>query len=142
MIFCDNVYSGINFNQCICRAGWMSRDVLDSGEIYEPKTVKSAYKIDADSMFCYLFAVDIDKREVIWLNLADSKASRVAGTNEFSWLKEYFHACDTMNMRKLFTYAGTVVDTPDEADLVVGDIVTEKPQIHSYECEKAFSYLA
>ena len=142
MIFCNNVFSGIDFSQCVCRAGWMSRDVLDSGEVYEPKTVKSSYTINGKSTYAYLFAIDLMTREVIWLNLIDENRARVAGSTEFGWLESYFHACDTMNMRKLFEYAGTVVDTPEEADLVVGDIETDKEQIRSCDWEKAFSYIS
>lgn len=143
MVFTDNVYSGISFVKCVCRAGWMSRDVEDSGEIYEPKTVKSAYTINAKTTFCYLYAIDIEKREVIWLNVADAQNRCVAGTGEFRWLYDYFTLCETMNMRKLFEYAATeVIETPDEADLVVGDIETDKEQIRSYEFEKVFAYLS
>ena len=142
MVFCNNVYSGKDFSEVICRAGWMSRDVLDNGAVYEPKAVKSAYTIDAKSTFAYLYAIDIEAREVIWLNVIDSNRSRVAGTNEFSWLYDYFTLCDTMNMRKLFTYcAEEVVDDPEDADLVVGDIETDKEQIRSFEFEKALAYL-
>ena len=40
LIFCDNVYSGTNFSKCFCKAGYMLRDWEDSGQVYEPKTVK------------------------------------------------------------------------------------------------------
>ena len=40
MIFCDNVYSRVNFDKCFCKAGYMTRDIEDSGNVYEPKTVK------------------------------------------------------------------------------------------------------
>lgn len=33
MIFCANVYSGINFDEGFCRAGFMLRDQEDSGKI-------------------------------------------------------------------------------------------------------------
>ena len=142
IVFCDNVYTpGVRFDQCVCRAGWMSRDILDSGEVYEPKTIKSAYTIDAKSTFCYLYAIDIEKREVIWLNMAENSNVRVAGTAKFDWLYPTFTLTDTMNMRKLFAYAGQLVDSPDEADLVVGDIQTDKDQIRSWEFEKALAYL-
>lgn len=142
MVFCDNVYFGDNFSKIVCRAGWMSRDVLDSGEVYEPKTVKSAYTIDAKTTFAYLFALDLETREVIWLNVADSKRYAVAGESEFDWLYSYFTLINTMNMRKLFTYcANEVVDNPDDADLVIGDIETDKEQIRSYEFEKVNAYL-
>ena len=140
MVFCNNVFSGKDFSECVCRAGWMSRDVIDSGEIYEPKTVKSAYTINAKSTYAYLFAIDLEDRSVVWLNLAETTRARVAGQTEFGWLEEYFTACDTMNMRKLFEYAGTVVSL-DDAELVVGDVETDKPVIRSWEFEKAFAYL-
>lgn len=143
MVFCNNVFSGKDFSECVCRAGWMSRDILDNGEVYEPKTVKSAYTINAKSTYAYLFAIDLATREVIWLNVIDSTRARVAGTTEFSWLYDYFTLCDTMNMRKLFTYcANEVVDTPEEADLVVGDVETDKELIRPYEFEKALAYLS
>ena len=142
MVFTNNVYSGVDFANVVCRAGWMSRDVLDSGEVYEPKTVQSAYTINAKTTFAYLYAIDIEKREVIWLNVCDAERARVAETKEFDWLYSYFETCNVMNMRKLFTYAATeVVDDPEDADLVIGDIKTEKEQIRSYEFEKALAYL-
>ena len=55
LICCDNVYSGSGFNNCICRAGYMIRDREDSGEVFEPKTVKSSFTINCDSNFAYLF---------------------------------------------------------------------------------------
>ena len=142
MVFCNNVYSGKDFSEVVCRAGWMSRDILDSGEIYEPKTVRSAYTINAKSTFCYLYAIDVEKREVIWLNIADADRRIVAGNSQLEWLEKYFNACESMNMRKLFEYAGEVVSAPEAADLVVGDISTDKEQIHSYEFEKALRYIA
>lgn len=143
IVFCNNVYSGIDFSECVCRAGWMARDTEDSGAIYEPKTVRSAYTINAKSTFCYLYAIDVEKHEVIWLNQTDNRRARVAGATEFDWLQKSFNICDTMNMRKLFEYAAEeVVSSPDEADLVVGDIKTDREQIRSYEFEKAFSYLS
>jgi hypothetical protein len=141
MVFTNNVYSGKDFSEVVCRAGWMSRDILDSGEVYEPKTVRSAYTIDAKTTFAYLFAIDIADRSVIWLNVADANRHIVAGESEFSWLYDYFTLTDTMNMRKLFEYAGTVVDTVEEAELVIGDVDTDKPLIRPYEFEKALAYL-
>ena len=142
MIFCDNVYtSGRKFSDGYCRAGWMARNTDDSGEIYEPKTVRSAYSITGDISSAYLFAIDLLKREVIWLNLSDAKEVRVAGTNDFSWLYDAFTLVDTMSIGKLFRLMGEVVDTPEEAELVVGDIETDKPQIRSWEFEKVIPYL-
>ena len=68
-ILCDNVYTGTGFNNCICRAGFMMRDIVDSGEVFEPKTVQSSFAINCDSNFAYLFAIDLEKRKP-WLPLA------------------------------------------------------------------------
>jgi len=142
MIFCDNVYSsGRKFSDGYCRAGWMARNTNDSGEIYEPKTVRSAYSITGDTSFAYLFAVDLLKREVIWLNLSNAREKRIAGTNDFSWLYDTFTLVETMSIGKLFRLMGEVVDTPEEAELIVGNIETDKPQIHSWEFEKVIPYL-
>lgn len=142
MIFCDNVYtSGRKFSDGYCRAGWMARNTNDSGEIYEPKTVHSAYSITGDISFAYLFAIDLLKREVIWLNVSDAKEKRIAGTNDFSWLYDTFTLVETMSIGKLFRLMGEVVDTPEEAELVIGDIETDKPQIRSWEFEKVIPYL-
>ena len=142
IIFCNNVYSGVVFSNVVCRAGWMSRDILDSGAVFEPKTVESSYNITADSTYSYLFAVNLNTRKVVWLNLADARKVRVAGTTEFGWLYKYFNLCETMNLAKLFTWAATeVVEKIEDADLVVGDVETDKPQIHSYDFEKVFSIL-
>ena len=141
VIFCNNVYSDSDFSKCVCTAGWMSRDILDSGEVYEPKTVRSSFVINANSTYAYLFAIDLDFREVIWLNLADARNTRVAGTTELGWLTDYFNMTDVMSVGKLFSYMGEVVGTPDKADLVIGDVVTNKPQIHSWEFEKVMGYL-
>lgn len=68
IIFCNNVFSDLTFDNCICRAGYMLRDENDSGQVFEPKTVKSSFKVSASTHFCYLFAIDLDKNEFVWLN--------------------------------------------------------------------------
>lgn len=142
LVFTDNVYSAELFKDVECRAGFMNRDILDSGDVYEPKTVKTSYTINAESTFAYLFAIDLDKREIVWLNIADNRRARVAGTTEFAWVLDYAKATEVMNFKKFFEMAASrVVGTPEDADLVIGDIETDKEQIHSYEFEKALKYM-
>ena len=89
LIFCDNVFSGVNFNKCFCKAGYMLRDEDDSGEIYEPKTVESAFLVDCESTFAYLFGIDLLKNEFIWLNLARNSNAQVAGNTPLAFLLDY-----------------------------------------------------
>lgn len=145
IIFADNVYSGINFNECICRAGYMMRDVIDSGEVYEPKTVESAYKIDCDSTYAYLFGIDLDTRELVWLNIAREGNTRVAGTTEFDFLLKYFNITECINMQSLFTMmASEIVDTPDAAEMIVTDkeiSFKDVEIVHPYDFDKILKYI-
>ena len=141
LIFCDNVYSGKNFNECFCKAGYMLRDWEDSGQVYEPKTVKSAYRINCESTFAYLFGIDLLTNEFIWLNIAKDGNSRVAGDTTLSFLTDYFHLTEIMNMYDFFSMmAEKIVDDPMEADVIVTDHeiegAVEAEIIREYDLEK------
>ena len=141
LIFCDNVYSGKNFNKCFCKAGYMLRDWDDSGQVYEPKTVKSAYLVNCESTFAYLFGIDLFTNEFVWLNVAKNSKSRVAGDTNLSFLTDYFHLTDVMNMYDFFSMmAEKIVEDPMEADVVITDHevkCTEEAQIiREYDFEK------
>ena len=141
LIFCDNVYSGTNFCECFCKAGYMLRDWDDSGQVYEPKTVKSSYLVNCESTFAYLFGIDLFTNELIWLNVAKNSKSRVAGDTEISFLADYFHLTEIMNMYDFFSMmAEKIVDDPMEADVVVTDCEIEGAEkaeiIREYDFEK------
>lgn len=122
LIFCDNVFSGSNFDKCFCKAGFMMRDLLDSGEIYEPKTVQTAFRIDCPSTFAYLFGVDLRSREMIWLNVSRAGNAIVAGETNMSFLLDYFNTTNVMNVYRFFEMATTeLVTDPAKADLIVSD---------------------
>lgn len=141
LIFCDNVYSGKNFNECFCKAGYMLRDWEDSGQVYEPKTVKSAYRINCESTFAYLFGIDLLTNEFIWLNIAKDGNSRVAGDTTLSFLTDYFHLTEIINMYDFFSMmAEKIVDDPMEAEVIVTDheieCTVEAEIIREYDFEK------
>lgn len=81
----------------------MLRDWDDSGQVYEPKTVKSAYLVNCESTFAYLFGIDLFTNEFVWLNVAKNSKSRVAGDTNLSFLTDYFHLTDVMNMYDFFS---------------------------------------
>lgn len=141
LIFCDNVFSRKNFNECSCKAGYMLRDWDDSGQVYEPKTVKSAYRINCESTFAYLFGIDLLTNEFIWLNVAKNSKSRVAGDTDLSFLTDYFHLTEVMNMYDFFSMmAEKIVEDPMEADVIVTDheieCAVEAEIIREYDFEK------
>ncbi len=146
LIFCDNVYSDINFEKCFCKAGYMTRDVIDSGEIYEPKTVKSSFMINCDSTFAYLFGVDLQTNEFIWLNMARNGSMTVAGTTDMSFITDYFHVTDIINVYTFFEMmASEVVSDISEAEIIVTNKTVECAEgvevIREYDVDKMIALM-
>ncbi len=122
LIFCNNCYSDVPYSQFVCTAGFMIRDKEHSGEVFEPKTVKSSFSITAESTYASLFAFDIETREFVWLNTSMLQRSIVAGVNDLGYLAEYFEYSSILNVGKFFELMATeIVSDPLEADVIVSD---------------------
>ena len=122
LVFCDNVYSRVNFDKCFCKAGYMLRDEEDSGEIFEPKTVRSSFIINCQSTFAYLFGIDLETREIVWLNMARAGISQIARTDDIVKMTDFFHITEAINVRSFFEMAAAeLTDDPMQADIVVAD---------------------
>lgn len=146
MILCDNVFSGSPFNKCFCKAGYMTRDINDSGQVYELKTVKTAFMINCDSTFAYLFGVDLKTNELIWLNTTRDSSAIVAGDTEMDFLLDYFDVTDTLNVYTFFEMmADEVVSDINEAQVIVTDkpVKTDSDAliIREFDTEKMIAYL-
>lgn len=146
LIFCDNVYSRVAFDKCICRAGYMIRDIKDSGEVYEPKTVKSAFRINCNSMFAYLYGFDLETNDLIWLNMARDSSANVAGTTDMGFMLDYFGITRIINVYSFFEMMATeLVDDISEAELIVTDKETEATNkaeiIREYDFEKMIALI-
>lgn len=141
IVFCDNVYTGKPFTSCFCKAGYMLRSSVDSGEVYEPKTVQSSFTIDCDSTFAYLFAIDLETNEMIWLNTAVFSHARIAGVDNHRLIMPYLHTTELINVRSFAEMIATeLADAPEEAEIVFSDRILDLPsdaeQIHSYDIDK------
>lgn len=122
LVFCNNVYSGIFFSECVCTAGYMLRDLSDSGEVFEPKTVKSSFAINCESTFAYLFALDLEKNDFVWLNTARSGSDRVAGESSLAYLIKQINMTEIINVGSFFEMAASeTVDSMEKADIIVSD---------------------
>ena len=147
IVFADNVYWGGGFDQCVCRAGYMVREKEGSGEIFEPKTVKTSFAITGSTTYALLFALDVAGREAVWLNIAMDHSIRVAGTDDLSFVLPYMDILDTASVYTLFeAKAAELTDDPAEADVIVSDetfgsLKEGQQQIHSYDHEKLLAYL-
>lgn len=122
LVFCDNVFSGVPFDKCFCKAGYMLRDVEDSGEVYEPKTVQTSFLINCNSTFAYLFGIDLETNDFLWLNVSRSGDVTVAGTTDLRFLLDYFHVTEVLNVYSFFEMMATeLVEDPAEAEVIVSD---------------------
>ncbi|MCR5094687.1 MAG: hypothetical protein K6B72_12025, partial [Lachnospiraceae bacterium] len=142
LIFCANVFStGVTFKECFCRAGYMIRDVRDSGQVYEPKTVRSAFTVDCDSRSVYLFGIDIIADCFVWLNISRDSQQRVAGLDNHAWLVKYFTLTDIINVGSFFRMmASECTESPEDAEIIVTDKEVAAPEgaevIREYDFER------
>jgi hypothetical protein len=130
LVFNNNIFSGKTFSECYCKAGFMIRDKFNSGEVYEPKTVQTSYLIDAKSSECFLFAIDLIERKMIWLNTNIDSNARVTGTINAKCLLKYFNILNEFNLYNVFSKIGTNVNSikecTSENDIVVVPEITEE----------------
>lgn len=111
--------------------GWMSREDVKSGEIYEPKTVEQKMDLTSQSTVCIPVIFDCVNKEVIWcdMNLSLSGShSNYGGNNVESNLSGVAATCYSMvNMSKPNLYdlidlhiraRGLRVDRKEDADVV------------------------
>ena len=146
LVFCNNVFTGITFSKCFCKAGYMLRGEEDSGEIYEPKTIESAFLVDCESTFAYLFGIDMIKNEFIWLNQARNSNAQVAGSTSLTFLLDYFHTTEIFNVYDFFKMmAEELVEDPMEAEIAVSDHETAyadgAEMIREYDFEKIRAFM-
>ena len=158
LVFCDNVFSGTPFSECDCKAGYMLRDINDTGNVWEPKALESAYKISGNSTFSYMFAIDMDRNDFVWLNMCKDSMARVAGETDVTFLTKYMNMADVLSTYDLFEMMATeVTDNMKDADVIVSDeeiptftqtiqntgetIEIEKIVVTSRDTEKILKYL-
>lgn len=111
--------------------GWMNREDVNSGEIYEPKTVEQKMDLTSQSTVCIPVIFDCVEREIIWcdMNLTLNGCHfHYGGNNLESNLSGVAATCYSMvNMKKPNLYdlidlhiraRGLRVDNKEEADVV------------------------
>lgn len=111
--------------------GWMNREDVKTGEIYEPKTVEQKMDISSESTVCIPVIFDCINREVIWcdMSLSINGTHRMYGGNNIeSNLVGVAATCySIVNMKKTNLYdlidlhiraRGLKVDTKEDADII------------------------
>lgn len=123
-------YTGQSFSKLEnCRFGWMEREDVDSGEIFEPTTVNMIMDVNADGKTAIPVIFDCVERKFIWcdMNLGIDSCHR-GGINLESNISSVTATCYAMihlnkpniyDLAMLNTLArGTVVKDRNEADII------------------------
>lgn len=131
-----NVYnfSNENFSKMEHAAfGFMTRNDMKIGEIFEPSTVKQRMDLASATTTCIPVIFDLKERVFVWCDMAltaDHVRAGYGGINVESNLPSVVVTCKTMvdikkpNLYDLFTLnakaRGIITDNPDEADIRFG----------------------
>lgn len=131
-----NVYnfSNENFSKMEHAAfGFMTRNDMKIGEIFEPSTVKQRMDLASATTTCIPVIFDLKERVFVWCDMAltaDHVRAGYGGINVESNLPSVVVTCKAIvdvkkpNLYDLFTFnataRGVITDNPDEADIRFG----------------------
>ena len=139
-------YTGQHFNQMPNSTfGWMEREDMNSGEIFEPSTVEMNIDLNSDSKVCIPVVFDCVDRSFVWCDIAMPIAqtrTHYFGNNIESNLKGVTAVCYAMtHLRKPNLYdlvklnvaaRGEIVAKREDADVIFSldtTPVTEKVEV-------------
>lgn len=113
--------------------GFMTRNDMKSGEIFEPSTVKQRMDLASATTTCIPVIFDLKERVFVWCDMAltaDHVRAGYGGINVESNLPSVVVTCKAMvdikkpNLYDLFIFnakaRGVITDNPDEADIRFG----------------------
>lgn len=104
--------------------GFMMRESMSSGEVYEPKTVRHAYKLTQDTYSSVPFVLDLKTRELVWFDTALMPARSYnynVHNNKDKFITALKHLVlgSAMTVEKLASLVGEIVEDEEEATLVL-----------------------
>lgn len=70
-----NVYRGGTFKNFPCFAGYMERDSLTSGAVYQPETVKLKFDVTMDTTSANPLVFDLKERKVVFADMSSGRRS-------------------------------------------------------------------
>ena len=130
-----------------CNFGWMERADSDSGEIFEPLTVKNLYKANSNSTVSIPVVLDCKKKEMIWLDINGDISNHIRLKNLESNLNTVTSLCKAFVEKKrenLYTLIeenvlanpnNSIVKDRNNADIIFSND-TEKPKKKVEEIEE------
>lgn len=142
-------YTGQKFSEMPnCRFGWMERDKINSGEIFEPSTVTMSLDVTSESVVAIPVIFDCKERKFIWcdMNLGiNHTRSYYGGNNLESNLSGVSATCYGMthlNKANIYDLAmlnadarGIIVTDRNEADIIFSNDTTVPVEVVEVEDE-------
>lgn len=144
VIYVLNGYgSPLNHGNIYC--GYQNKSDLDT-KAWSAKNMAIKINVKGNSRQYYGFAIDLESREIIILNQIIDSNQRVISTKDIGTIKKYLSKdyLQVFNMYELLCCRGTLVDNPEDADVVFDrDYIAKENQtaIKPYEIEKLVSLL-
>jgi len=120
-------FTGQSFDTFPCSAGFMERDNMRSGKVFEPGSVRFRYELNSKNTRTIPLLFDIVERKVVFADLSGGSSRYGSVMNHGDKHKALTEAVMSYPERKptLFDVAflnasarGTIVDSADEADVV------------------------
>ncbi len=145
--YCDKLNSGEIY------AGYQNKDNLQT-KAWDAKNIETEFRVQGDSRGCIAFAIDIQSREVIILNLIVDDDGRIVNPQGFKTIEKYLNP-DYLDITigTVASCRGNIVENPIDADVVFDDtfvqpepvddedIQNEYKIIRSWETEKLVSLI-
>lgn len=135
-------YTGYGFDKMVhCDFGFMARNDIRSGELFEPSTVVNKMHVNATTNKCIPCAIDVETAELIWLDINGGlNTSYGNNTLEANLVGTTLTTYGIINMARPTMFdtvllnaiaRGEVVDTKDDADIIFDyDYNTEENSVY------------
>ena len=118
LIYCLNGYNG-GFNEGEVYCGYQNKDDLKT-EVWQPQNIAMKIRVAGDSRQYMGFAIDLETRELVVLNLMQAISERVLDVGGVDailpWVRKEW--LGTLNLYDVLQMLGTQVDDPAQADVV------------------------
>lgn len=143
-IFCINGFGGkLNIGEIYC--GYQDKNNLQT-KAWDPKNIEFKINVKSDSNQYSCFAIDLDTKEIIVLNLKIDGYNLVMDDKQIASVLKYLNKnyLKDINMAKIISCKGELVNDPKQADIVFDSNYTPKENqkvIRPFDIEKLVGIL-
>lgn len=125
-------------------AGYQAKDDFNTS-VWDPKNIAFQFRVQGDSREVVNFAIDLDTNQLVILNLiAHSNSRTVSQTHVDISLKYLVPDFLELNIARIASKRGEIVDNPADADIIFDDTYVAKDNqtvIRTYDTEKLVSFV-